>query len=69
MHLYTERSRHLSGKNYCLSSLPNPGGLFEIRREHFYRVLSHGDEGDNGEMNVKGEIIRKRERDRFEKSE
>jgi hypothetical protein len=49
--------------------LPNPGGLFNIGREHFYRVLSHGDEGDNGEMNVNGKIIRKRGRDRFEKSE
>jgi hypothetical protein len=36
MDSHSVRSRHLSGKNYGLSPLSNPGGLFKIRKEHFY---------------------------------
>ncbi len=67
MYPYSNRSRHLSGKNDCLSPLSNPGGLFKIRKEHFYVSFSRDDEEDNGEVKVDGKIIRKREIDRFEK--
>ena len=69
MYSYSNRSRHLSGKNYCLSPLSNPGGLFKIRRKHIHRIVSGDGEGNNGEVKADGKIIRKREIKRFEKGE
>jgi hypothetical protein len=69
MHLYSKRSRYLSGKNYCLSPLSNPGGLFKIGGDHFQLILSRNDEGNKRKVNVDGKIIRKREIDRFKRGE
>jgi hypothetical protein len=63
MYPYPNHSRHLCGKNDCLSPLSNPGGLFKIKSEHLRRMLSADDEGYRGEVKGDGKNIRKREID------
>ena len=69
MYRYSNRTRHLSGNNWCLSPLSNPGGLFKIGGDHIQLILSRNDEGNKRKVNVDGKIIRKREIDRFKRGE
>jgi hypothetical protein len=59
---YSNRSRHLPGRNYCLSPLSNPGELFKIRREYFHRILFWDDEGHKGEVNPEQRFLTRLEK-------